>query len=303
MIGGALGFVDVPGPPALSSSEVAQELARIYRETLAHVEAAFIALTNQQRASNQQAGGTSEGVSQQLVNATQSGNPSNPPQASPRNALMGGLPGGINPLTMSVEQMMALGLTPEQHRSIADQRQQIAELAKKAQTSGDPQMQARLQQSLLQLSQQAGISQEQMQAAAAAQSSLLPGGVPRAELEFAKDQLNQMYRDRDPTQGEPFGQSLTISIVLTRRRIIGLVSHPVLPAEQEQEYTRLIAHAQNAVLQFDKMLTVLIARKWQVSERTSVAVNTVSSLVLAVLTRLVAHHLGYLRVCVCRLRS
>jgi hypothetical protein len=208
MIGGALGFVDVAGPPALSSSEVAQELARIYRETLAPVESAFITLSNQQRTSMQNGsiqhgGNPSGGGSQQSAGAIQPGISSNLPQVSPRNAPMGGLPGGINPLTMSVEQMMALGLTPEQHRSITDQRQQIAELAKKAQAHGDPQMQARLQQSLLQLSQQTGMSQSQQQVPAVAAIPTLPpgGGFATAELEVAKNRLNQMYRDRDPTQG------------------------------------------------------------------------------------------------------
>ena len=207
MIGGALGFVDVPGPPALSSSEVAQELARIYREVLAPVESAYITLTNQQRqapqasASNQQAGNVSNSGFQQVASSSQPIGLSNPPQASPRNAYIGGLPGGINPLNMSVEQMMALGLTPEQHRSITEQRQQIAELAKKAQTHGDPQTQARLQQSLLQLSQQAGMVQGQVPAAVSA-SNPAAIGVSSAELEIAKNRINQMYSDHDPTPGK-----------------------------------------------------------------------------------------------------
>lgn len=103
MIGGALGFVDVPGPPALSSSEVAQELGRIYREVLAEVENAYLALTNRQRQTQGPAV-----TQQQMAGSAQT--------------------------------------------AILEQRQQIAELAKKAQNSGDPQMQARLQQSLLQVS-------------------------------------------------------------------------------------------------------------------------------------------------------
>jgi len=56
-----------------------------------------------------------------------------------------------------------------------------------------------------------------------------------------------------------------------------MVPHPVAP-DQEPAYQGLIQHAQNGVLQFDKMMTILLARnpQWQANERTSTAFTSVS---------------------------
>jgi len=198
MIGGAMGYVDVPGPPALSSSEVAQELARIYRELLSPVEEAYVGIVIKRSAhlqntanSNQQASGEAQRsnsigsyVQHTNVNAQL-------PSASPQIGTAGALPGVVKSLTPSADQMMALGLTPEQHRTINEQRQQIAELAKKARLQNDPQTQAQLQQSLMQLSQRAG---------------LMPAmdcpGMPSEQLEKAKARVWERYKVNDPARGK-----------------------------------------------------------------------------------------------------
>jgi len=201
MIGGAMGYVDVPGPPALSSSEVAQELARIYRELLSPVEEAYVGIVvkrsahfqniqntanNSQQASGEAQRSNSIGSQSQLVNI-----PAQLPAASPQIGVPGPPSGVVKSLTPSADQMMALGLTPEQHRTINEQRQQIAELAKKARLQNDPQTQAQLQQSLMQLSQRAGLM-----------PAMECPGLPSEQLEKAKARVWERYKNNDPARGK-----------------------------------------------------------------------------------------------------
>jgi hypothetical protein len=189
-----MGFVDVPGPPALSSSEVAQELARIYRELLSPVEEAYVGIIVkrsahfQNMANNNQLG---EGQKSNSTGSQQVSLPTLLPAASPQIGLPGTLPGVAKSVTPSADQMMALGLTPEQHRSINEQRQQIAELAKKARLQNDPQTQAQLQQSLMQLSQRTGMM-----------SGMEIPGIPSEQLEKAKARVWERYKESDPARGE-----------------------------------------------------------------------------------------------------
>jgi hypothetical protein len=198
MIGGAMGYVDVPGPPALSSSEVAQELARIYRELLSSVEEAYVGIVVKRSAqlqnaanNNQQTSGEAQRNNSIGSQAQHTNIPAQLPVASPQIGVASALPGVIKSLTPSADQMMALGLTPEQHRTINEQRQQIAELAKKARLQNDPQTQAQLQQSLMQLSQRAG---------------LMPAmdcpGMPSEQLEKAKARVWERYKVNDPARGK-----------------------------------------------------------------------------------------------------
>jgi hypothetical protein len=217
MVGGALGFVDLPGPPPLSSSGVAQEIAKIYRDMLGQLEEAFAGMIQKnvaEAARTRQTilngnGSSASGVPQsglggemnQTSMQIDKGNAqSGIPQASPRSAGLLAQPQQMNPLLMSAEQM-ATYLAPDQIRLIQEKHQHLAELARKVQMHGDPQAQAKLQQSLMQQSQP-GIVQPNL--AAVGQSGALAGimaSIGGPQIEAAKLRLNQMYAEQEPGRG------------------------------------------------------------------------------------------------------
>jgi hypothetical protein len=254
MVGGAMGFVDVPGPPALSSSEVAQELARVYRELLSPVEESYMAIIVKRMGHLQNLSSQEQVLrANQQSGMRQGSSGSNPPSASPRNAPVPNLPNAVKQLGMSTDQMMALGLTPEQHRNINEQRQKIAELARQAQLQGDPEAQARLQQGLIQLtqlSQKPGMNADNMALA----------GISPDQLEKARARVWKMYKESEPARGDSeLGQSRLLASALTSAFHIGLAPLPA-GSENEKAYSDFVQRSKLGVSQFDRLLTIMMAR-------------------------------------------